>query len=221
MKKKTFRITVSKLKFLIPLFIFCEIVFSGSVYCQAQETGSDPEEPKPPSAENREQKTYSLAIEPLGFAPWPGAGASASYFLNSETILESNLFASGLFLKTKATMATIQAKFFFEDSEYVNFGFAWRRDTSGDVLPSDHSKVERKSISSVGLNAAFGNQWQFENSFLRVDWLGFYFPVYSFSRNFISEGTKSEEAMRRNALFQKEKASPSVQYLRFSIGYSI
>ena len=113
---------VSKFKLLLPFFVFCEIAFSEIIYCQAQETGSDPEEPKLPSAENREQKSYSLALEPLGFAPWPGAGASVAYFLNSETILESSFFASGLWLKTKATMATIQTKIFFEDSEYINFG---------------------------------------------------------------------------------------------------
>jgi len=182
------------------------------------------------SAENREGKTFTLAIEVPSFLPWPGGGLAAGLFVRPDFLLEVaasyHVGWSGpsRLEQWSAEFYQLHGRFFFANSFSLTGGGAayvfretkkYEPYTDGGEDPTSQS-----FLLTTGLHFTLGNHWQWDTFTLGVEWVGIYVPFFVADRAFVPSGLSDEEKDYEKRKF--ESASPIVvpEFLKVRFGLS-
>lgn len=180
------------------------------VCSQAQESGS---------------ASYSLSLEPIGFAVYPiqTTGANIGFGVDPTSLWEIS-YAQG---ETKILLATLTAelilvryKHFIGSMAYLNFGIGTRklamdydvRTTEGETGVRTEEEV---AVGEFGIGTRFGT----ETLIYGVDWIGVTYPLSKIgSKNSYPDNAVEEEEESNQDALEKTAFKPSGQFFRPYIG---
>lgn len=185
------------------------------------------------SAANRQNKTFSLTGEPIGFAPLPVYGIAAGYYLTPNQILEVS-YAQGeidlLITTINNSMASLHLKSFWSNSFYTNLGVAQRTlgysflisevDSNGNFTARNQEFLANNS--AFGVDFSIGNRWQWNTFSLGCDWVGFFLPVAVTGETTIQANSSYDPQDIEDANKDMDRFSKrgTIQFLRFYLGVS-
>lgn len=147
------------------------------------------------SANLRQEKTFSLTLSPVGIINnLPTAGISAAWFVGSDHVLSldytrgfnpSGNVYSEIFSEIQAKIESwsLNYKYFMSNSLYVKSGINARKieyaKFSVNVFGNWAGDTYAFSGESTSVDIGIGNQWQFSNFTIGVDWLNISTPAFS------------------------------------------
>ncbi len=181
---------------------------------------------------NRQDKTISLTVELVGFAPFPVRGAGIGYYLTPDNILELS-YSSGetdfLFTRVSNSMSSLHLKTFWGNSFYTNLGVASRMfgyrfdftevDADGNFTSRNSSFGLQNKV--LGADFTIGNRWQWDTFTIGCDWIGAFVPFATTgSTEVISKNYSPEDIQDANEAMDRFGKQGSIQFLRFYLGVS-
>jgi hypothetical protein len=183
------------------------------------------------SAFNREDKSMLVTAQLLGtsVSPVPMMGINAGIYLTGDLIaqLEYGHGTLGLgFFDIRADTLGANLKLFTGNSFYFKGGLIYRQvyvDNVSCILCEDKTPRDAGSASSLGIEGAIGNQWQWETFTLGVDWLGVVAPVavLKTENKYDSSSSKSESTKQEiNEVWNDVAKAVNLSLLRFYLGAS-
>ncbi len=179
----------------------------------------------------REGKEWSLVFEPIGFsvAPIASYGLAAGAYLSSDMIMEAS-YAHGktdfLIFNIFSDYTALHLKKFWGNSFYTNTGFAMRKLGAGFDLESIATGASdlkaSSSTTSIGVELAIGNRWQWDTFTLGCDWIGAFLPIAKISDDIdMPAGAKESEKKEAQDDWDNLAKTHNYQLLRFYLGVSI
>lgn len=176
---------------------------------------------------HREGKKSFVAFELFGVNPFPfgSYGIMGGVYFGPDTIVDGS-YTTGKFelfgFKMKSDSLAVRYKSFHGNSFYWRAGGIYRAysyNTSSDILSANSINGSVK-VSSIGVDFAIGNHWQWETFTQGIDWIGFSSPLagtYSVSRptNATDEWYEKEKKTARSLTKQGD-----LQLFRYYLGIS-
>jgi hypothetical protein len=204
-----------------------------SILAQTEETSTSVQEKQnnqfsDDSANNRVNKQFELMLSlGINFSD-AGAGVTAGYYLNPNSIIEAELFTSeddskdevnnsykysNVNFRQTTDSFSANLKYFTANSFYIRPGLFYvdYQYKSEGYLFGD-ADITRKDL---GVSFAIGNQWQWENFTIGCEWIGIQAGVLNLSKS-----------GRDNTLFSdidgrsKDNSWASASLLKLNIGAS-
>jgi hypothetical protein len=182
---------------------------------------------------NRQNKTFSITAEPIGFAPLPVFGAAAAYYLTPNQLLEVS-YAQGeidlLITKINNSLASLHLKSFWGNSFYTNLGVAQRTlgysfliseiDNNGNF--TTRSREFLANNSAFGVDFSIGNRWQWGTFSLGCDWVGIFLPVAVTGETTVEANSSydPQDIEEANRDMDRFSETGTAQFLRFYLGVS-
>lgn len=180
------------------------------------------------SAAKRVGKKFTVLGE-VGFsiAPDPTAGIAAGYYVDSDLIAEVSYVSGSLMVEDvdlKWEFLEARARWFFQNSHYLNFALSSRLFTFGSSLADDTETMQipvDEQMHSYGASLGWGNRWQFDLWTLGCDWVSYFVPlkVSGDSRRSI-DGSNSDDLKSYNDVISKSGETAHFDILRMHVGVS-
>jgi hypothetical protein len=184
------------------------------------------------SEARRENQSFSLVFEPIGFIPFPVHGLALGYYLTPSNIIELS-YAQGetdfLLAQIENSIASLRLKTFWGNSFYTNIGLGSRMigyrfrfseiDSDGNFTGRDDETSMQNTV--LGSDFAIGNRWQWESFTIGCDWIGLFSPISTTGETSVSGTNISPSDVEdANETMDRFSKQGSIQFLRFYLGFS-
>lgn len=171
------------------------------------------------SAAAREGKKAWVGAELIGLTFFPVSGVRGGYFVNPDLVVQG-AYATGEAtlgsLKFTKTVAEVGAKQFFGNSFYVDGNLAYENFAIDTEIGTASAKG---SVTSTGLSAHIGNQWQWDGFTMGCDWLG-YFAALSSEAKMKGSSVADDELEEEEKNASENLGGGSIHLTRFYLGWA-
>lgn len=186
------------------------------------------------SAAHRQDKEFTAALELVGtsVAPIASFGLRAGYFLDSNSYIAAR-YAYGksniIFFDVKTNLTEVGWQRFWGNSFYTFLGIGFRDiaaeltlDLAAVLSGSESDKNASFGVTSYGISAVIGNQWQWENFTLGCDWFGAFIPLAKGAQreSGVDNSVSEEDKKEKQDSFDKLSGATTYELARFYIGVS-
>ena len=173
---------------------------------------------------NREGKDGFIAFELIGFNPLVSTGIMGGMYLGPDEMIDGS-WSQGTFefLGFRMTNRSYEIRYkkFHGNSFYWRGGGMLRTfEYNTNFTEFDKSADTKVKVSSVGVDFAIGNQWQWDTFTMGCDWFGLFVPLtgsYTHSR---PDGISDSEYDSEKNEAKKLSMRGHSQLLRFYLGLS-
>jgi hypothetical protein len=175
---------------------------------------------------HRQDKEFYLVAELIGFNPLFSSGITGGLFLNPDSIVDIS-YTHGSFqiwgLKVVQDAIALRYKKFESNSFYWRAGLGYRAFKMKSSVLFDLTDKDldlEGKATSLGLDFAIGNQWQWSAFTIGCDWIGYFQPLVGQSEVNKPTGVDDSDYERRKKDMKKFSDNGSGQLLRFYLGVS-